>query len=52
MNENVLSWNLPNFISVALMMVIIWLVFGFGSHLLRGKQAIRGVSANSAGGLT
>lgn len=41
MDETVISWNLPNIISVILMVLIIWIVFGFVGHFVfrnGGKQ--------------
>lgn len=37
--ENLISWNLPNFVSITLMVVMIWLVLGGVSHLIRRKIA-------------
>jgi hypothetical protein len=34
MNETVISWNLPNVVSVILMVLIIWIVFGFIGHFV------------------
>lgn len=34
MEENVISWNLPNVISVIAMLLIIWIVFGAVGHFV------------------
>jgi hypothetical protein len=36
-SENVLSWNVPNVITIFLMVSLIWAVLGIGSHLLFRK---------------
>ena len=43
MDENVLSWNIPNWITVVLMVTIVWGAIGLGgSFLFRPKAAPRG----------
>jgi hypothetical protein len=37
MDETVISWNLPNIISVILMLMIIWMAFGFVGHFVFRK---------------
>jgi hypothetical protein len=37
MDETVISWNLPNVISVILMVLIIWIAFGFVGHFVFRK---------------
>jgi len=32
MDENVISWNLPNVVSILLMFMIIWIIFGSIGH--------------------
>lgn len=34
MNEGLISWNVPNIISVILMILIIWIVFGGVGHFV------------------
>lgn len=34
MEESVISWNLPNIISILLMVMIIWIVFGMVGHFV------------------
>ena len=53
-SENVISWNLPNFITVVLMLGIIWAVLGVGSNMLFGKKGMKnvGVKSTSAGNLS
>lgn len=52
-NENIISWNLPNFVTVVLMIGLVWSAGGIVSHLLMkgGKSAHVGVRSNSAGGI-
>lgn len=45
MEESVISWNLPNIISIILMVMIIWIVFGMVGHFVfrqGGKSAPSG----------
>lgn len=32
--ENLISWNIPNFVSFVFMIAIIWVVIGTAGHLL------------------
>lgn len=52
-SENVISWNVPNFISICLMLALLWCGLGVVSHLLfrkgRGSNAGQGVAADSMG---
>lgn len=42
-SENVLSWNVPNVVSIWLMVALLWVFMGIGSHFLRrGKSAPSG----------
>lgn len=34
MDETVISWNLPNVISIIFMLMIIWIVFGMVGHFV------------------
>ena len=36
--ENVLAWNVPNLITVWLMIALLWAALGIGSHLLFRKH--------------
>ena len=54
--ENVITWNLPNLITVVLMLAVLWAVLGIGSSALRGragnKRALSaGVTSDGAGNL-
>jgi hypothetical protein len=53
MNENVISWNLPNFITIMLMVALLWAGVGFLSHFFRGASSVMktGAAADSAGNL-
>ncbi len=33
-SESLISWNLPNFITIVLMLAIVWVVIGAAGHLL------------------
>jgi hypothetical protein len=44
-NENVLSWNVPNVITIWLMVALLWVVMGVGSHFVRKKTARAGVAS-------
>ena len=49
-NENVISWNVPNVISIWLMVALLWTVLGIGSHLLfRKKSSGGGVKTDNSG---
>jgi hypothetical protein len=45
-NENVISWNLPNFVTFVLMVALLWAGAGVVSHAIRGKS-----KGNSAKGV-
>jgi hypothetical protein len=45
-NENVLSWNVPNVVTIWLMVALLWVVMGMGSHFLR-----KGMSSKSGAGV-
>lgn len=48
-SENLISWNIPNFVSIVLMIAIIWVVIGTAGHLLvRGPASRRMRSGQSA----
>lgn len=47
MDETVISWNLPNIISVVLMVMIIWIVFGFIGHFVFRSGASQPASGGS-----
>lgn len=54
--ENVISWNLPNLITVVLMMAVLWAALGLGSSLVRSRSktnraAVSGVASDGAGNL-
>lgn len=47
MEESVISWNLPNIVTVILMVMIIWILFGAVGHFVfrqGGKSAPSGGS--------
>lgn len=54
-NETVLSWDVPNLISVWLMVALLWVVMGIASHLLfrkgNGATMGAGVQTDNAGNL-
>jgi len=41
MDETVISWNLPNIISVILMVMIIWIAFGMVGHFVFRQGAAK-----------
>lgn len=46
-NESLISWNIPNFISIVLMMAIVWVIIGTAGHLLVRRPASRRASAGT-----
>jgi hypothetical protein len=51
MEENVISWNLPNVISVIMMLLIIWIVFGAVGHFVF-RQGAKTATVTSVLGAT
>lgn len=50
--SNLLSWNLPNFITIVLMVGLLWAAMGVASSAFRrARSAPQGVSADASGGL-
>lgn len=53
MRESILTWNIPNFVTIALMVGIIWIVVGVASHFFRKSSskttAPQAASGNLAG---
>ena len=49
--ESLISWNLPNFVTIVLMLAIIWVVVGAAGHLfVRGpaqRKAASGVNGSN-----
>ena len=39
--QNIVSWNLRNFITIALMLALIWLALGFAGHVFVRGPAMR-----------
>jgi len=37
--ENLISWNIPNFVSFVFMIAVIWIVIGTAGHLLVRQPA-------------
>lgn len=51
MGENIISWNIPNFVTIVTMVAVIWVVLGFASHLFRRNGGgIGGVMAGNLAG--
>ncbi len=48
-SENVLSWNVPNLISVWLMLSLLWVMLGVGSHLIFRKGGKGNLTATGVG---
>ncbi len=50
-SENVLSWNVPNVITIWLMISLLWVSMGIASHLLfrKHKASVPAVAADAAG---
>lgn len=40
MDERIITWNLPNLVSIWLMIILLWVTVGFVSHLVfrKGKS--------------
>lgn len=53
MDERILTWNLPNLVSVWLMILILWTATGIVSHLVfrKGKPAGEKPSVSYSGSL-
>lgn len=47
--ENLISWNIPNFITIVLMIGIVWVVIGGAAHLLFGKKMNKNAPKTQAG---
>lgn len=47
MDEKIITWNLPNLVSIWLMIVLLWFGVGFASHLLVRKPAAAKAAASS-----
>jgi hypothetical protein len=47
-SESLISWNIPNFVTVCLMVAIIWVIIGTAGHLLvrapAQRKAVSGAS--------
>lgn len=43
-SENVITWNVPNVITIWLMIGLLWVLMGIGSHLLIRKKTSKGVN--------
>lgn len=50
-DEQLLSWNIPNFISVALMLALIWCALGFLGHMVFRKPSTAAKRSAVAPGL-
>jgi hypothetical protein len=53
-SENVIGWNTPNVVTILFMLTLLWIGFGFVSHMIRGKTAPNsggGVSSDQAGNI-
>lgn len=54
-SENLITWNLPNFVSVLLMLAVLWAGAGLVSGFVRRRAGIghnsRGVRSDNAGNL-
>lgn len=44
-SENVISWNFANFVTIGLMLAIIWSALGIVSHLVRKPNKMKGSTA-------
>lgn len=38
MDENIISWNVPNFVSVGIMAIVMFTAFGMVSQFLRSRM--------------
>lgn len=45
--ENLISWNIPNFITFVFMIAILWVVIGTAGHLLIRQPYLRQSSATN-----
>lgn len=45
--ESLISWNLPNFITIVFMLAIIWVVIGAAGHIFVRRPAQRAATVAS-----